>query len=145
MERFEPLGELIFRSLFSLIFFTAGLKHILGTEEVIHRFNATPWAAVLSAIVPAEILVLSTGLVLLVGGLGLLVGAFTRLSAFLLALTLIPITITVQLTETEGLGPLFKNIALLGGLIHFIVRGSAHWSVDVIRHQRYRKGSQAKA
>jgi putative oxidoreductase len=56
-----------------------------------------------------------------IAGLGLLTGFKTRWSAIILAAVLIPITLTIQVGQITTLGPLFKNIAILGGLIFFII------------------------
>jgi uncharacterized membrane protein YphA (DoxX/SURF4 family) len=37
--------------------------------------------------------------------------------------------LTVDLGHTNALGPLFKHIALLGGLVHFAIRGPGAYSV----------------
>lgn len=50
--------------------------------------------------------------------------------AALLIAVLLPITLTVQVGSAEGSGPLFKNIALLGGLIHFAANGAGSFAVD---------------
>jgi putative oxidoreductase len=126
----ENATELVFRILFSLIFLVAGFQHIFALDKVLLRFWTTPGAAFLDSIIPAGALVLMTGIALVLGGLGLLSGSFTRLSALLLFSVLIPITLTVQIGGKETLGPLFKNIALMGGLIHFANRGSGFWSLD---------------
>jgi putative oxidoreductase len=131
----EKMIELSFRMLFSLIFIVAGFQHIFGLDKVLLRFGATPWAPILNSIVPGGALILMTGVILLVGGVALLFGSFTRVAALLLISVLIPITLTVQQGGGETLGPLFKNIALMGGLIHFAASGAGHWSLDRLRMQ----------
>lgn len=69
-------------------------------------------------------LALLSGAVLLVGGIFLLTGIYTRWAAITLLLVLIPITVSVQLGNGLMHGPLWKNIALAGGLIFFIINHS---------------------
>ena len=55
----------------------------------------------------------------------------------MLIAVLIPITGSVHLAPgPEHVGPLFKNIALLGGLVHFAIRGPGSWSLDQRRANR---------
>ena len=53
----------------------------------------------------------------------------TRLSALLIFLTLIPITITVHIAPGH-VGPLFKNIAILGSLFLIYCRGPGKYALD---------------
>ena len=57
------------------------------------------------------------------GGLALALGWWARPAAWGLFAILIPITITTHVGDPGHVGPLFKNVALMGGLIHFGVRG----------------------
>ncbi|MEO2169231.1 MAG: DoxX family membrane protein [bacterium] len=117
-------ADLAFRMLFSLIFVGAGLRHLVRPEEIVGRLESAPLAYLATAIAPAPVLVFVGGLVLLVAGVALLLGIGTRSAAIVLALVLVPITVTVDLGHVGALGPLFKNIALLGGLIHFAAYGN---------------------
>lgn len=68
-----------------------------------------------------ELLVLLSGIAMLLAGLSFLVGFRTRWAAVILLAVLIPITITVQVGQANTLGPLFKNVAIMGGLLFFII------------------------
>ncbi|MGB7841312.1 MAG: DoxX family membrane protein, partial [Salinimicrobium sp.] len=68
-----------------------------------------------------EILVITSGIVMFIAGLGLFTGFKTRWASIILAAVLIPITLTIQVGQVTTLGPLFKNIAILGGLTFFII------------------------
>lgn len=69
-------------------------------------------------------LIITTGAVLLAGGFSLLLGIKPRWSALALMGVLIPITLTTQLS-LETMGPLFKNVAIMGGLILIFFESSA--------------------
>lgn len=116
-------GELVFRVLLSGIFCVAGFAHLFHPEKILLRLEAAPHASLALAIAPAPLLVTASGVVLAVGGVALLFGLRTRLAALALMLVLIPITITVQLSPAH-IGPLFKNIGLFGGLLHFALQGA---------------------
>lgn len=122
-ERKSQVVQTIFRGLLSLIFLVAGFQHLLNPNHVALRISKTSWADILTIVMPLNLHAFLAGVVLVVGGLGLLFGSKTRISALALVSVLIPITITVQTDSAETLGPLFKNIAILGGLIYFAYFG----------------------
>jgi putative oxidoreductase len=123
------LSHAAFRTLFSLIFLVAGIGHLVAPAKIAARLESAPFGYLATSMASAETLVLLAGVALVAGGTGLLAGAKTRLSALLLIAVLVPITLTVQVGSGD-LGPLFKNVALLGGLIHFATNGAPALSVD---------------
>ena len=115
----HPGANTVFRVLFSLIFVVAGVGHLRKPAGIVARLEAmNAIGGQVSALLPATWLVMATGALLLVAGLALLFDVRTRVAALVLMACLVPITVSVQL-EPGATGPLFKNIALLGGLIHF--------------------------
>ncbi|OYZ21704.1 MAG: hypothetical protein B7Y39_08875 [Bdellovibrio sp. 28-41-41] len=128
----------IFRLLFSLIFIVAGSGHIFSTHKVAARIINAPLAPYLELFMPIPVHVFLAGIVLLIGGIGLMLGSWTKVSALALIAVLIPITLTAQLGGEESVGPLFKNIALIGGLIYFAYFGSNGWHFDQLEHRRKR-------
>jgi len=66
-----------------------------------------------------ETAVILSGIIMLIAGIALLMGYKTKIAAIILIAMLIPITLTVQVGQMATLGPLFKNVALLGGLLFF--------------------------
>src|SRR5690606_28434229 len=86
-------------------------------------FLATSWA-------DPETLVILSRIGLLAGGLMLLAGFQTKQAALLLMLILIPITITMQMGSAATLGPLFKNIAIMGVLLFFMANGAVYYGLD---------------
>lgn len=130
--------EAAFRFFFSLIFLVAGSGHLVRPEKIAGRLEQAPMGHLATQVASPELLVVMTGFVLLVGGLALLFGYRVRIAAILLIAVLIPITITAQV-GVQDVGPLFKNIALLGGLLHFASNGGGAWSLEqrlVSRSQR---------
>lgn len=125
-----------FRVLLSLIFLVAGFQHLLNPNHVAIRISKTSWAEFLAVLMPLNIHAFMAGVVLVIGGLGLFFGSKTRLSALTLMAVLIPITITVQTDSADTLGPLFKNIAIFGGLIYFAQFGIGQgFGIDRISFQ----------
>lgn len=127
-----------FRLLTSSIFVVAGLQHLLRPDVVAARLAAAPMAHLVTGLAPPRLLVLLAGYALLAGGLALALGVATRAAAIGLALVLVPITLTVQVGG-ESMGPLFKNVALLGSLLLLFTHGAGRFSIDRLlagRHAR---------
>lgn len=115
------LSVLLFRVFLSGIFITAGVSHIIHPEQVTQRIQSATFHSFASYFGNLHLLSILSGYTLLLGGIAFLLGVFTRWSALLLFLVLIPITITVQMGNGLFHGPLWKNIALFGGLLFFIM------------------------
>ena len=77
--------------------------------------------SLISLVIPNELLVILSGITMLVAGSAFLIGFKTRWAAVILLAVLIPITITIQVGQANTLGPLFKNVAIMGGLLFFIL------------------------
>ncbi|WP_081212195.1 DoxX family protein [Salegentibacter sediminis] len=110
----------IFRVLLSGIFLVASFNHLLNVEKTVNRIDQANFKGIAYFFGNPELLVILSGVVMLLAGFALLIGFKTRYSAIILALVLLPITLTVQVGQINTLGPLFKNIAIMGGLIFFI-------------------------
>lgn len=126
----------IFRMMLSGIFVVAGINHLVMPDKIVDKLLAAPFSFIATALAPPEAMVTLAGIALLVGGLALLVGYRTRTAALLLIALIIPITLTVQIGRVATLGPLFKNIGLMGALIYFATHGADSWSVDAIWRRR---------
>lgn len=123
------ISVLIFRMCLSGIFITAGISHLMHPEEVANRINSAAFGQFAGSIGDPYFLGLITGYFLLVFGLLLFSGVFTRWSALILFMLLIPITVTIQLGNGIFHGPLWKNVALFGGLLFFIVNNPKVFSL----------------
>lgn len=122
--------QALFRMMLSGIFLVAGANHLLRPGFIAERLEQAPLHWLATWMAPPEILVLLAGVVLVTGGLALLTGFATRWAALGLFLVVVPITLTVQVGRLSTLGPLFKNIGLMGGLLYFVTHGSPTWSLD---------------
>ena len=128
--KFSKLSVALFRIMLSMIFLVAGFSHLLKTEKVVQRLEHAKLGYLATSFASAHVLVLLAGVGLLIGGTMLLAGFKTQWAAGLLILLIIPITVTIQFTNPEGLGPLFKNVGLLGGLVFFVYNGSMFYGID---------------
>jgi len=122
-------SDLIFRSLFSLIFIVGGAGHFGQHTMMLERLQDSPWLSLVNFIGSPSLLLYMSGFTLLFGGVALLVGYRARSAAFVLLVTLLPITFVIHIAPGH-VGPFLKNVAIMGGLIHFIVRGAGAYSID---------------
>lgn len=111
----------LLRILVSGIFLVAGSNHLLNTEKTVYRLEQASFKGIAYFFGDPEWLVIISGIAMLAAGFLFLIGYKTRLAAIALVLILIPITLSVQVGQINTLGPLFKNIAILGGLLFFII------------------------
>lgn len=114
----------ILRIMLSLIFIVASMSHFFNTEKTVSRIENANMGFIGNLLGPPEIAVILSGVVMLIAGVALLIGYKTRIAALILIAVLIPITITIQIGQVASLGPLFKNIAILGGLLFFSINSS---------------------
>ncbi len=72
-----------------------------------------------------------SGAIMVPAGIALAVGYRTRFASLMLFLTLVPITLVIHIAP-DHVGPLFKNIAILGALVHFFTAGGGARSLTPI-------------
>lgn len=114
----------ILRIMLSSIFIVASTSHFFNTEKTVSRIENASLGFIGNLLGSPETAVILSGIVMLIAGTSLLIGFKTRLSSIVLIAVLIPITLTIQVGQISSLGPLFKNIAILGGLIFFSVNST---------------------
>ena len=135
-KRYGDPVEAVFRVMLSGIFLVAGTNHLLKPDHITGRLENAPLSWLATWMASPKALVVMAGVALLAGGVGLLVGFKTRFAAAGLLLVVLPITLTVQVGRLSTLGPLFKNIGLMGGLLYFAVHGSWNWSIDALGEEQ---------
>ena len=111
----------LLRVLVSGIFLVAGTNHLLHTEKTVMKMEQANFKGVAYFFGEPKWLIILSGIVMLVAGFTFLIGFKTKWAAIILLAVLIPITLTVQVGQITTLGPLFKNIVILGGLLFFIL------------------------
>ncbi|TRZ42946.1 DoxX family protein [Robertkochia solimangrovi] len=109
------------RVLVSGIFIVAGFNHLWHTEKTAQRIASASFGDIVYYFGNPDWLVILSGMIMLIAGVFFLFGYKTQWTARVLIAVLIPITLTIQVGQIETLGPLFKNIAILGGLLFFSI------------------------
>lgn len=109
-------AEAIFRVAVSLIFIVGGLGHFVELDQMVQRIEESPWRDQVAMIGDPAMLLWLSGGVFILFGLLLASGLLQRLSALLLFVTLVPITLSIHLAPGH-VGPLLKNVAILGALV----------------------------
>lgn len=106
----------IFRIALSLIFIVGGLGHFFQLEVMLERMDESPWREQVEALGDPAVLLWLSGAAFVVFGLLLMAGLLQRLSALVLFITLVPVTLSIHIAPGH-VGPLLKNVAILGALM----------------------------
>lgn len=109
-------ADAILRIAVSLIFIVGGLGHFVELAQMVQRIDESPWRDQVAMIGDPAMLLWLSGGVFVLFGLLLAFGRLQRLSALLLFVTLVPITVSIHIAPGH-VGPLLKNVAILGALI----------------------------
>jgi len=144
MSRTSDWADLIGRALLSLIFILGGINKAFHFDQ--------SQAYMSSQGVPATHLLLAVAIVIeLVGGLGILLGRFTRTMASLLFLYLIPVTYYMHgfwhatgPMAQEELAHFLKNVALMGAFLFVASHHPGRFSIDSLIY-RARERERAAA
>ncbi len=128
-KKAAEVSDIIFRGLFSLIFIVGGLGHFLRSEEMLVRIRESPWHETVLLFGDPLVHLWLSGFALVIGGIALALGWYARLAALVLLITLIPITMAIHVAPGH-VGPFLKNVAIAGGLIHFMFRGPGRFAID---------------
>lgn len=123
------LVDPLFRVLTSLIFIIGGFGHFFQSGHMLDRMEESPWRDAIHTIGDPLILLWLSGAAFVVAGVGLALGWMTRLNVLILFVTLIPVTVTIHFAPGH-VGPLFKNVAILGALLFLFVRGPGSHALD---------------
>ena len=128
-ERLRSWFDPVFRVTTSLIFIIGGIGHFAAHDHMLLRMEESPWRGVVGMIGDPSWLLWLSGVVFVIFGITLALGLLTRLSALLILVTLIPVTIAVHVAPGHA-GPLFKNIAIMGALLYFYANGPGRFALD---------------
>ncbi|APG59809.1 DoxX family protein [Christiangramia salexigens] len=112
---------IMLRIMLSGIFLVASFNHLVNAEKTAKRIQQANFKGIAYFFGEPKFLVILSGAVMLLAGASFLIGYRTKWAAMILTAVLIPITLTIQVGQITTLGPLFKNIAILGGLLFFII------------------------
>ncbi len=128
-ERLHMWFDPVFRVTTSLIFIVGGLGHFAAHDYMLERMAESPWRNVVAMIGDPSWLLWSSGGVFVIFGITLALGYLTRISALLIFVTLVPVTIAVHVAPGH-MGPFFKNVAIMGALLYFYANGPGRFAVD---------------
>lgn len=128
-EGVSPLSILILRIAVTGIFINAGISHLVNTSKTVARLQQSPIEELLEKFLSLESQVLMSGYAMIIFGITFLLGIYTRWSALILFLILVPITLTIQSDAVLLHGPLWKNVAIGGGLLFFILNKTRAYSL----------------
>jgi putative oxidoreductase len=125
MSQFQPWGLLLGRLLLVYIFVLGGYGKMVG-------FAGTAAMMAKKGLPMAEVLLVLTILIELVGGLMVAVGFKARWAAWAIFLFLIPVTVIfhpVWADATQAI-QFNKNLAIMGGMLYLAFMGPGRLSLD---------------
>lgn len=117
------------RILMSLIFVVGGYGFVMNFSGQAEMLGNKEYVISLFGLLPGMLMAL-VGVVLKVGGgLGMLLGYKTRLSALALVVYVALATLMFHVGDGQ-LTAALKNLAIVGGLLYIYVAGAGAWSLD---------------
>lgn len=128
-KNWSNLADPVLRVATSLIFIIGGMGHFGESQVMLDRMQASPWRDVIMMVGDPLWLLWLSGAVFILCGIGLALGWMTRICALAIFFTLIPITVTIHFAPGH-VGPLFKNVAILGALAYIFIKGPGRYSID---------------
>lgn len=127
-ERLRMWFDPVFRVATSAIFIVGGLGHFGNHNYMLERMAESPWREVIGMIGDPSWLLWLSGAVFVIFGIFLALGYLTRISALLIFVTLIPVTIAVHVAPGH-VGPFLKNVAIMGALLYFYANGPGCFAI----------------
>ena len=128
-ERLRKWFDPLFRVATSLIFIIGGIGHFGAHDYMLERMADSPWRDLVSMVGDPSWLLWLSGAVFVIFGITLALGFLTRISALLIFVTLVPVTIAVHVAPGH-LGPFLKNVAIMGALLYFYAHGPGRFAMD---------------
>lgn len=128
----RDFADPVLRVSVSLIFIIGGAGHFFAHDVMLARMEDSPWRGIVAGIGDPSLLLWVSGIVFIIAGVALALGWMSRLAALALFLTLVPITLAIHIAPGH-VGPLFKNVALLGALFFMFARGPGRYALDNAR------------
>ncbi len=131
-ERVAAFAPLALRLSLGAVFLAHGIQKLLGLGAAAQAFEGMGFS-------PGVLWAPLTAAIELAGGIGLLLGLFTRLAALVLLCSQLVAAIAVHLPNGFFLPAGFEfNLVLIGGLLALLFLGSGKYGVD--EEARKRKG-----
>ncbi|MEX1137754.1 MAG: DoxX family protein [Bacteroidota bacterium] len=128
-------GVLVARILFSMVFIANGLMGHFGSLDAMAQYAA------MKGVPAAEITVILTGVMIVLGGLSILLGVYVRIGALLLVLFLVPTAFIIHdfwtledpMARMNDMAHFMKDLALAGAafLIWYFERKAGPFPLSV--------------
>lgn len=123
------LADPVLRVSVSMIFVIGGAGHFFAHDAMLARMEASPWRDIVAMVGDSSLLLWISGGIFIIAGLALALGWMSRLAALALFVTLLPITLAIHVAPGH-IGPLFKNIAIMGALFYIFAQGPGRYALD---------------